>query len=67
MPKSSNCQRLLETSKYTCDCHPEKDDKAEAGNRLQKNTSWLVTAESCYQRVRVDKAHVSWLTLKPPL
>lgn len=34
----------------------------KAGNCLQKNTSWLVTAEQCYQRAREDKVRVSWLT-----
>lgn len=37
----------------------EKDDYAKAGNCLQTNISWLVTAELCYLRAIEDKVLVS--------
>lgn len=42
-----------------CNCHLEKDDCAKVGNCLQKNTSWLVTAEKCYRGAKENKACAS--------
>lgn len=58
--------KVLETPKETCVTVTLRKmtilmTLTKAGNCLQKNISWLIIAEECYQRAREDKACASRL------